>query len=65
MSGSDISTGVVAGASTTAAGAAVLSTSTHNGWLSPLAWLAIILGSLVVASFIILFFVKRRKKAEE
>ncbi len=57
MSGSELTTGVGSGAATSGAGAAIIGS---NSGLSLLGWIAMTLGVIVVLSFIILFFLKRK-----
>ena len=62
MSGSELNTGVVAGASSVASGAAVVAADGGNTGISVLGWIAIAVGALILASAIILFFLKKRKQ---
>ena len=59
MSGSDSAAGAVAGASTVGAGAAVIAGSNNDSLLTFLGWAAIILGAIVLTSFIVAFIYKK------
>jgi len=62
MSNSDAN-GAVAGASTTAGGVAAVASG--NEFLVILGWIAIGIGLLVLASFLIALFLKRRSRKEQ
>lgn len=64
MSGSEANTGTVAGASTVAAGTAAVAADGGNTGISILGWIAIIVGALILASSLILFALKKRKKQD-
>lgn len=60
MSGSDSTTGTVAGAAT--AGAGVAAVNSNNDFLTFLGWAAIILGLLVLVSFVGTYLYKKTRK---
>jgi len=62
VTGSEVNTGSVAGASTVAAGAAAVAADGGNGEISVLGWIAIAVGALILISALILFALKKRKK---
>lgn len=61
MTGSETSTGSIAGASTVAAGAAAVATDGGNTGISIFGWIAIIVGALILLSSLVLFALKKRK----
>lgn len=65
MSGSDSSNTGVAGAATTGTGAAIVASDGGNSWVSILGWAALIIGALVLASFLIAFWLKRKNRNNE
>lgn len=65
MSGSDNSNTGVAGAATTGTGAAIVASDGGSSWVSILGWAALIIGALVLTSFLIAFWLKRKNRNNE
>lgn len=64
MSSSD-SNGAIAGAATTGTGAAMVASDTGNNFLVTLGWIAMLIGLLILISFIVMFLLKRKLRNKE